>query len=330
MDTSGNSVHIYVFSKPDAQQVFLNVTKVQSLDTFTFEQDDLPPFIKNIPLSLHVSDSNVMLYTCCIDEENQPGDTPKQRHDHVHELVAQLADAARKALPDVHSVQLLSNCGNMVQVTRVLYPIVLSEEEQKQLAEATGMATVEQEMARRNMRHARRQEAGAQRTRASVLRRRATDTREIDPMDDMTLQPPTQRQRVNGVTPPPYVNSIMGATLSALFGMGPNGAFEILGMDLSRPPPAEPLPEQPQEIKGTALGEAWEAQLKPEEELKKTEESDLQCQGCCTYVRTVITLPCKHQFYCDNCFRRHMSSDTLHKTCPECREPVTGIFRAFA
>lgn len=365
MDVTGRRVHVYVFDNPDAQQVFLDVTKVNTLDTYLFEEEQLPESVKNIPLKLHVGDHNVMLYTCCIDAQAQPGDSDDEKHNNLHQLVGTLDGAIKRALPDVHGTQLMSSCRPIDEVTQRLYPIVLEQEQLTRLASATGMKSISQMVAERDARAERRRVLANQRRRAEVLgqgpmtrtqrivgsgnnyvgievtrgrpgdarrgqvRPRASqgldgDVQEADGPDGAQGQePPRQRRRVV----PPYVMDIMGAAMASMLeAQGGDGVF----VDLSAPPPAEPLPEQPEEAQGIKLSDGWEALLKPNKELQKTDDENFQCRACCKRVRTIITLPCRHQFYCDKCFRKHMSSRELHKTCPQCREPVTSIVRAFS
>lgn len=104
----------------------------------------------------------------------------------------------------------------------------------------------------------------------------------------------------------------VATTLTFLF--DPN---DLTGM------PRQRAPEAPVET-APPLNDAWEKKLKPLDEL--VEGPDI-CQGCYKFEKTILMEPCCHMYYCDECFRKMMTSTTLIKECPMCKQKFDTIKR---
>jgi len=50
--------------------------------------------------------------------------------------------------------------------------------------------------------------------------------------------------------------------------------------------------------------------------------SDEECSICLESLENAVVTPCGHLF-CKGCIERHISSDSLNKSCPICRDPIT-------
>lgn len=324
-----------------AHDVFIQGTGLQKLSVYTLESDVLDDYgpsaqyFHTCPLELFIhAKSNAMLYMAVIDVPI---------HESYHKQCQLLSDICKDS-------RIASTFGKLYTVCATrdtlecflskLYPIELNVDGMEAFQRATGLLTQEESdrrMARQVERldNARRQAVMQQR---GVRRTRSRGQENGDAAaaegtsGDGNNERPTQRirreERTHYQLRDDWMNALPPPFAMALAMMGGGGGGGIL-VDLSRPGPAPPLPDKPEEAKGTSLGTDWEALLKPDDQLVETEDAHFQCQACLTYIRSIITLPCRHQYYCDKCFRRHMSDTALKKTCPKCREPVTSIIRAY-
>lgn len=91
-------------------------------------------------------------------------------------------------------------------------------------------------------------------------------------------------------------------------------------VDLSAPGRADEKPA-PQEV--MPLEEAWEQLLGTPEKIAGLPE----CRMCCEYSATIALVPCGHRLGCDDCFRKLMTTSTLTKVCPTCREDFKTIVK---
>jgi hypothetical protein len=130
---------------------------------------------------------------------------------------------------------------------------------------------------------------------------------------------PQRRRRIHeeeeGPLPfpmPPPMNMIR----AVLEGFG----ITIREVDLSAPGRVDEKPE-PEEVK--PLEEAWEQLLSKPERIAGVPE----CNMCCDYSGTIALVPCGHRLCCDDCFRKMMTTSTLVKVCPKCREDFKTIVK---
>ena len=88
--------------------------------------------------------------------------------------------------------------------------------------------------------------------------------------------------------------------------------------DLSAPGPVAAKPEP----KDLILEDNWEKIL------GKASEKAPECGACCTNYASVIMMPCRHAYYCDDCFRTMMKSANCTKECPVCRNDFKTVVRS--
>jgi len=84
------------------------------------------------------------------------------------------------------------------------------------------------------------------------------------------------------------------------------------GIDLSAPGRVE---DKPKPLEVTPLGEEWEQLLGPPEKVDGVPD----CPLCVEYSATITLVPCGHRLGCADCFRKLMTTSTLSKVCPECK-----------
>jgi hypothetical protein len=82
----------------------------------------------------------------------------------------------------------------------------------------------------------------------------------------------------------------------------------------------EPVPKK----QDMSLDYEWDSVLKPTE---KTNVEQLQCQVCYDNKKTIVTVPCSHCYYCDDCFKKMMLEKSLKKKCPLCMKDFINIVR---
>lgn len=337
--------HLYVFSREDAQRVFVDVTHatktstypLAELEQYQYQQhhdnnDSLMlmssemRYMRNLVMHQYTcADKNVKFYTCTLDTTGMQSVPGVQYH--VYTQCGRLVHILRQASIHIDSVNIIMGaCGPRIeQVLSMLHPIELDHEKIARLKEATGLRSYADDDAQRM----RQQRTRERRRRHATSRVRQRDDVDIDLArmnggGGTSVVSPGRRVRARRNPPPPFMDAMFGDSAIRTY----NGTDGIM-IDMSRPPPTEPLPESPVEPTGMSLSDDWEALLKADEDLHQPTEKRYLCGACCTYEKTVITLPCRHMYYCDQCFRRHMSSNTLHKTCTQCRAPITGIVRAY-
>ena len=145
--------------------------------------------------------------------------------------------------------------------------------------------------------------------------------------------PLRQRRRVGGAyRPPPPPPPAPPANLPPDFPMPPPlqmiqavlEEFGIFlaegGVDLSAPGRVEDKVE-PQAV--VPLEEAWEALLGKPEKIDGVPD----CPLCMEYSATIALVPCGHRLGCDDCFRRLMTTSTLEKVCPTCKNDFKTIVK---
>lgn len=144
--------------------------------------------------------------------------------------------------------------------------------------------------------------------------------------------PLRQRRRVDGAYRPPAPPPPPPANLPPGFPMPPPlqmiqavleefGVFLAEGgVDLSAPGRVEDKPE-PQSV--VPLKEAWEALLGKPEKIDGVPD----CPLCAEYSATIALVPCGHRLGCDDCFRRLMTTSTLEKVCPTCKNDFKTIVK---
>jgi hypothetical protein len=94
-------------------------------------------------------------------------------------------------------------------------------------------------------------------------------------------------------------------------------------------PPPPPPPPNTNASSSLALDSGWAEKLLPIERLEVANEQNVTCIACCHYKKTILLVPCGHVSYCDECFRKMMTSNTLKKQCPECKQNFTDLHRAY-
>jgi hypothetical protein len=83
-------------------------------------------------------------------------------------------------------------------------------------------------------------------------------------------------------------------------------------------------PSPPKKREKLDLHPEWQQLLQPTE---KASHEKYACGTCLENEKTILMIPCKHVFYCDDCFREMMTSTSLKKECPLCRKNVDSIER---
>lgn len=106
-----------------------------------------------------------------------------------------------------------------------------------------------------------------------------------------------------------------------------NDAIRFISLNTLQPERQYVAPEPVN--KKIKIDKAWDEQLRQENELNEAAADRYACIACVKYDKTIVLLPCKHQSYCDLCFREMMERTDVPKTCPECRKPFEGIARVY-